>query len=106
MFEDIKVKSISDWYPVLNWSKLPNFGSCHTKQCVTEFTNSYYRDEKIVTLYQNICQTLSADYASANVRISGDPGAGKTSFLYAIKNIVIIPKQLVFYPTFIFIFYI
>ncbi|MCA3928879.1 LYR motif-containing protein [Vibrio vulnificus] len=86
MFEDIKVKSISDWYPVLNWSKLPNFGSCHTKQCVTEFTNSYYRDEKIVTLYQNICQTLSADYASANVRISGDPGAGKTSFLYAIKK--------------------
>lgn len=86
MFKDMKVKSISDWYPILNWSRLPNFGSCHTAQCVTEFTNSYYRDEKIITLYQNICQTLSADYSAANVRISGDPGAGKTSFLYAIKK--------------------
>ena len=86
MFDDVVVRSVSDWYPVLNWNKLPNFGSCHTKSCMEDFSNSYYRDEQIVTLYSNICETLKGSFSSANVRLAGDPGAGKTSFLYAIKK--------------------
>ncbi|MEY8215564.1 MAG: hypothetical protein RPR97_13905 [Colwellia sp.] len=89
MFDDVEVKarSVSDWYPILNWNTLPNFGSCHTNSSLEDFTKSYYRDEKIVTLYNNICETLKGNVAAANIRLAGDPGAGKTSFLYAIKKI-------------------
>lgn len=78
--------SIADWYQVLSWDHLPNFGSFHTKKCNEEFKKNYYRDPKIVSLYKNICETLKNDVSSANIRLSGDPGAGKTSFLYAIKR--------------------
>lgn len=86
MFDEIKGSSIADWYPLLNWHDLPNFGSCHTKSCIQEFTKSYYRDEKIVKLYKNICETLKGSVSAANIRLAGDPGAGKTSFLYAMKK--------------------
>ncbi|MBL0638697.1 Cdc6/Cdc18 family protein [Aeromonas veronii] len=86
MFNNIPVKSIKDWYPVLNWNKLPNFGSCHTAASMDEFKKNYYLTSDIATIYTNICETLENSVNATNVRISGDPGAGKTSFLYAIKK--------------------
>ncbi|MEZ8574213.1 hypothetical protein AB6C82_05185 [Vibrio splendidus] len=86
IFETLERQSIVDWYPILGWDKLPNFGSCHTSDCIEKFVKSYYQSKDIAAIYTNICETLKNDANSHNVRLAGDPGAGKTSFLYAIKK--------------------
>ena len=87
IFDNDDGNSITAWYPLLNWNGLPNFGSFHTATCKNEFDKNYYRAKEIVKLYNNICETLKNKHSAANIRLSGSPGAGKTSFLYAIKKI-------------------
>ncbi|EKN4030260.1 hypothetical protein ACHZG4_002117 [Yersinia enterocolitica] len=77
--------SIRDWFKVLNWSKLPNFGNCHSTNDYDHFQKNYYCNEDIDSLYINLITTLSSGLNSQNIRIAGEPGAGKTSFLYAFK---------------------
>jgi len=86
-FKRNNVQSISDWFPILNWPRLPNFGHCHTNWKSEDFNNEYFVSDKLATLYKNICATMSSGGVNAaNIRITGDPGAGKTSFLYALKR--------------------
>lgn len=81
-----KAPSIRDWFNILNWQGLPNFGSCHTDMTNEKFKKSYYINDAISTLYNNLTTTLEYNgLASQNIRLLGDPGAGKTSFLYAMK---------------------
>lgn len=78
--------SIRDWFDILNWNGLPNLGSCHTNLTPATFEKNYYINEDISTLYNNLTATLEFNgIESQNVRILGHPGAGKTSFLYAMK---------------------
>lgn len=78
--------SIRDWFEILNWSGLPNLGSCHTNFNSSTFSKNYYINEELSTLYNNLTATLEFNaIESQNVRILGHPGAGKTSFLYAMK---------------------
>lgn len=85
-FSQNNVQSISSWFPILNWEKLPNLGHCYTHTERDKFLNDYYVNRQLTTLYLNICETISNERNSANIRITGDPGAGKSSFLYALKN--------------------
>lgn len=81
-----KSPSIRDWFDILGWSGLPNFGSCHTNLTQATFEKNYYINDDISTLYSNLTATLEFNgIESQNVRILGQPGAGKTSFLYAMK---------------------
>ncbi|HEI8669936.1 TPA: hypothetical protein ACKQFJ_002828 [Serratia marcescens] len=78
--------SIKDWFPVLNWEGLPNLGSCHTAVERKNFERDYFVTDEISTLYQNLVATLEYNsLESQNIRLLGHPGAGKTSFLYALK---------------------
>lgn len=78
--------SIRDWFPVLNWAGLPNLGSCHTTLERKNFERDYFVTPEISTLYQNLVATLEYNaLESQNIRVLGHPGAGKTSFLYALK---------------------
>ncbi|HGW4591522.1 TPA: hypothetical protein ACNH0U_001010 [Proteus mirabilis] len=48
---------------------------------------NYFINQDINTLYLNLCTTLGDNgIGSQNIRILGNPGAGKTSFLYALKQ--------------------
>lgn len=86
MFKLHNAPSIKDWFSLLNWPKLPNFGSFHTSLGTSSFADNYYINEDIETLYLNLSTTLEfGGLDSQNVRIIGHPGAGKTSFLYAMK---------------------
>jgi hypothetical protein len=83
-----KSPSIRDWFDILNWSGLPNLGSCHTNMTSETFKKNYYINDDISTLYNNLTTTLEFNgLESQNIRILGHPGAGKTSFLYAMKHI-------------------
>jgi hypothetical protein len=81
-----KAPSIKDWFEILNWPELPNFGNCHTTLGKNNFEKSYYITTEIQSLYENLTASLDENVLnSSNVRILGHPGAGKTSFLYALK---------------------
>ena len=77
--------SIRSWFNVLKWENLPNFGNCHSSNGLDNFKKNYYCHSEIDRLYTNILTTLSSGLSAQNMRIAGDPGAGKTSFLYAFK---------------------
>lgn len=82
-----KSPSIRDWFEILNWPHLPNLGSCHTNLTTSSFSRNYYINEDISTLYHNLTATLEHNgVETQNIRILGNPGAGKTSFLYALKH--------------------
>ncbi|EJX9126141.1 hypothetical protein RUK17_003285 [Vibrio cholerae] len=80
-----KSPSIRNWFNVLNWNNLPNFGNCHSSNDVEHFKRNYYCHSEIDRLYTNIVTTISSGLSAQNIRIAGEPGAGKTSFLYAFK---------------------
>lgn len=80
-----KAPCIKDWFPVLKWNGLPNFGNCHSDNDFDKFKKSYYCHREIEKLYNNIVVTLENGLSSQNIRLTGNPGAGKTSFLYAFK---------------------
>ena len=84
IFSDDGVQSIRSWYPVLGWEKLPNFGHFHTNRGIESFKKNYYVSSELKTFYLNLIETMKNGYDSVNIRITGDPGAGKTSFLYSL----------------------
>ena len=87
MFTENDSQSISDWLPILNWPKLPNFGHCHTSLNSEDFKKDYFVSNELAALYRNLCASMSSEGINAtDIRITGDPGAGKTSFLYALQR--------------------
>jgi hypothetical protein len=79
--------SIDLWYPILGWEHLPNFGNCHTVQDLAEFGKNYKETYDIARFRKNILETLTGQFEQINIRILGNPGSGKTSFIYSlIKN--------------------
>jgi hypothetical protein len=82
----MSIQSIKDWYKVLNWPKLPNFSSCHHATTWPEFKDNYLCCVKLQMLQDNILETLRSNHNTANVRLTGVPGSGKTSFLYHLMK--------------------
>ena len=81
-------QTIRDWYPVLKWPRLPNFGNCHNLETPDIASSDYYADDKIISLIQNLFISLNENKGhSLNIRLTGNPGAGKTSFLYHLKRL-------------------
>lgn len=85
-FTDPQSQSLADWLAILDWPSLPNFGNCHTQPNPDDFRAQYFVNDALSSLYKNICTTMSGGVNTANIRLTGNPGAGKTSFLYAIKD--------------------
>lgn len=76
--------AISDWYPILNWANLPNFGFCHTITDVEEFKKNFVETEPLLEFRKNLLETLNGSFESHFIRILGKPGSGKTTFLYSL----------------------
>lgn len=76
--------SIKSWYGILNWSSLPNFGDCHTISELSRFRENYALTLEITRLKHNLLETLTGKFEMQYVRLMGNPGAGKTSFLYSL----------------------
>lgn len=76
--------SIDTWYKVLGWSGLPNFGDCHTILEHPRFMANYAQTSEIKRLKRNLLETLTGKFEMQYIRLMGNPGAGKTSFLYSL----------------------
>ena len=80
-----EIQSIKNWYSILNWEILPNFGSCHSNETTEFFNLDYLESSEIIKLQSNILETLKAETVS-QIRLTGSPGLGKTTFLYFLYN--------------------
>ena len=97
--------SIDTWYKVLGWDNLPNFGDCHTILEHSRFLENYAQTHDIKRLKRNLLETLTGKFEMQYIRLMGNPGAGKTSFLYSLlkdgngndSNIKRLLEQFVFY---------
>lgn len=79
--------SIRDWYPILRWDTLPNFGLCHTATTSDEFKRNYAESKEIRDFRENLLETLGGSFDTPNMRILGKPGTGKTTFLYSLLSL-------------------
>ncbi len=79
--------AIGDWFPILNWQDLPNFGYCHTIADLAEFKKSFLETEELSEFRRNFLTTLNGSFDTHQQRILGKPGAGKTTFLYSLMKI-------------------
>lgn len=79
------VQSLSSWFSILGWARSPIFGPCHYLDSDDEFIKNYLSSEKLLRLEADIMQSLD-DGNRSNIRFIGDPGSGKTSFLYYLKR--------------------
>ncbi|MCB2228606.1 MAG: hypothetical protein KQH53_18160 [Desulfarculaceae bacterium] len=78
---------ITDWYPILNWTKQPNYGDLDEIESCEDFMKNYYYSNKIKIFEGNLLETLTGGrHAIPNIRIMGCPGAGKTSFLHFLER--------------------
>lgn len=78
-------QSLKHWLPVLGWDKLPNFYNCHSHETSELFFNDYFESKDIKVLEDNIIETLKSPTVT-QIRLTGSPGLGKTTFLYFILN--------------------
>jgi Cdc6-like AAA superfamily ATPase len=76
--------SLDLWYPILGWEKRPNFGNCHTMQDLKEFSNNYKETYDLNKFRRNLLENLTGQFEQINIRILGNPGSGKTSFIYSL----------------------
>ena len=80
--------SIHLWYPILRWSRLPNFGNCHTLQDLEEFGKNYKETYDINRFRRNLLENLTGQFEQINIRILGNPGSGKTTFIYSLLKAI------------------
>ena len=76
--------SLDLWYPILGWKNRPNFGNCHTMQDLQEFANNYKETYDLNKFRRNLLENLTGQFEQINIRILGNPGSGKTSFIYSL----------------------
>lgn len=79
---------ISEWYPVLNWECLPDMGPCHSYAAsgeIDQFKQRYLVEGDLERFYGTVLDKLRHNRATqAVVLIKGDPGIGKTTFIYSL----------------------
>lgn len=78
--------SLAEWMPLLGWDKLPNFGSIHELDA-NDFLDYYFdEDPEIRRMTSNLLVGLRGEKpATINTRLIGNPGVGKTTYMYYIR---------------------
>ena len=76
------ITALDDWFKILKWNALPNFGNCHNIADYSAFSNHYLLTSDLDRFKKNLLSTLTGDFEQLNLKIMGRPGCGKTSFLY------------------------
>lgn len=78
--------SYKTWEEILLWEEnYPNFGACHSEDDPTIFTEDYYEGDDCVQLQDRLMKNLKHNQKK-QVLIKGNPGIGKTTFLYSLYN--------------------
>ncbi len=88
-------QTVDEWFPILGWTDLPNFGLIHTLPEAKQFIANYYAPAEVERVLHNFFVGLRGEYQLLNLRIMGAPGAGKTTFLYYLKALLEINPELV-----------
>ncbi len=78
---------LENWLKILNWKQCPNFGKIHNLPTKEEFEKNYYLQSKIEETLDNIVYYLIEKNSFSDKLIVGQPGCGKTTFIYYLKNI-------------------
>lgn len=82
-----KVQSLKDWFPILGWDRLPNFSGCQNLS-YDKFVENYYINPKLQSSLDSLITHLDSDYSNkTDTRFIGNPGAGKTTFLYWVVKL-------------------
>lgn len=75
------ITAIDSWFEILNWKSLPNFGACHTIIDYEKFMQSFLLSNELTRLERNLLVTLTGNFEIQNIKFTGRPGCGKTSFI-------------------------
>lgn len=79
------VQSLKNWFPILDWGKRPNLGLCHNIDNYDLFCSNYYDGEDVKRCRMTLLSTLTGGHhEQLNRRILGQPGSGKTTFIYSL----------------------
>lgn len=78
--------TLSLWKTVLNWEKLPIFGEIQKLPYDDSYSSNYFVSDGIRKLERDLLFSLLYDDEHDDTRIIGDPGIGKTTFLYYIRK--------------------
>ncbi len=76
--------NIELWKGVLNWEEIPSAGAIHKLE-KDRFLGSYYVPETVKEVTDRIISSIKAGYGFSHKTIIGEPGSGKTTFLYYLK---------------------
>lgn len=78
--------SLADWNTFFRTNRRPNFGDVHTKYGTPEFESEYLRSETLKDFHHRLLDTLTGSFEMLNLLVTGNPGIGKTSFLYYLRH--------------------
>jgi len=79
------VSNIDEWKSVLEWNKIPEFKSIHSLDS-ERFIGCYYLPETVNEFMDKITSSIIDGYGFNHKTIIGDPGCGKTTFIYYLKS--------------------
>ena len=78
--------TLSDWNEYFGTKHRPNFGDVHTKYGQPDFEKEYFWSPSLVEFQNRVLDTLTGNFEMLNMLITGNPGVGKTSFLYSLRH--------------------
>lgn len=79
------MSNIEKWKKTLNWNLIPEFKSIHSLP-ESRFMGCYYLPETVDEFIKKIISSVIDGYGFNHKTIVGDPGIGKTTFIYYLKT--------------------
>lgn len=85
--------TLSNWQSYFGATRRPNFGDVHTKYGQPDFEKEYLWSSQLQEFRDQIFDTLTGNFEILNMLITGNPGVGKTSFLYSLRHELEVKQQ-------------
>ncbi len=81
---DNNSNNITEWKNALNWKIIPEFKAIHSLDD-DRFVGCYYLPETVNEFMDKIINSIIDGYGFNHKTIIGEPGCGKTTFIYYLK---------------------
>ncbi len=89
---------VTEWFKLLGWISYPDLGNCHsllTEGRTKEFDLRYYSSDELKEFASNLKLKLQHTSAAGTMMlVQGNPGIGKTTFLFTLLDHATKDKQL------------